>query len=105
MRFKITCEVSETELMKLTSVAKKIIPLYKSQAEAVDIDWIHQNKDMIIGTACTLVWDKYCEDFTNDIVLSKNTFYKLVKRELGLKNKMVRVANDAVRYCFTNKST
>ena len=45
------------------------------------------------------------EDFTNDIVLSKNTFYKLVKHELGLKNKMVRVANDAVRYCFVNKST
>lgn len=105
MRFKVICEVSEPELMKVSSMTKKIIPLYKSHAEAADIDWIHKNKDIIIDSACTLVWDKYCEDFTDDIILSKNTFYKLVKRELGLKNKMVRVATDAVRYCFVNKST
>ena len=105
MIHKCTVEVNETQLNDILPTVKKIIPLYKSQEEAVDIDWIHQNEDMIIGTACTFVWDRYCEAFADDMILSRNAFYKLVRRELGLKNKMIRIANDTVRYCFVSKST
>lgn len=105
MKFKVRCEVTETELIKISSTITKIIPLYKSKADAADVEWIHQNKDIIIGNACMYVWDKYREAFPDDMILSKNIFYKLVKQELELKGQMMKLANDAVRYCFVDKST
>lgn len=105
MIYKCTVEVNETQLNDVLPTAKKIIPLYKSQAEAVDIDWIHQNKDMIIGAACEFVWDLYQSTFFNEMILSRNAFYKLVRHELNVMMKVVRLSCDVVRYCFVSKST
>lgn len=105
MMFKVICEVSEAEFMKLSSIAKKIMPIYKDMPDENDVRWIHDNENNIVGMACVYVWDRYCEAFTNEKILSKNMFYKLVKRELNLKNKMMRLANDSTKYCFVNKST
>lgn len=103
MRFKLTCEVSESEMTDVLPFARKIVPLYKSKAEAADIEWIHENKDNVVNAACTYVWELYCEAFADDMILSKNTFNKLVKRELGLNSKMTRIANDTVKYCFVSQ--
>ena len=102
MRYKITTEISSSELMQYQY--SKIIPQYKSQAEAADIDWIHENKESIIDGVCEYVWDKYNEAFIDDKILSKNNFMKLVKRELNLTCKTVRLTSNSVKYCFVKKS-
>lgn len=101
MKFKVISEVTETELMKLLPTVKKIIPLYKSQAEVADIKWIHENKDMIINSACEFVWDMYCEAFADDMILSRNKFYDLIRSELNLESKMVRFTDDVIKYSFS----
>lgn len=103
MRFKVTCEVSETELMKISSMARKIIPLYKSKAEAADISWIHENKETIVDAACEYIWNLYCEAFTDDMILSRNKFYELIRSELNLESKMVRFTDDVIKYSFARR--
>lgn len=105
MMVKIMCEATQEQMMELLPIAKKIIPLYKSRAEAVDIDWIRRNKDIIVDAACEYVWDMYCEAFANEKILSRNAFYKAVRYELGLKSKLLRIDGDTVKYCFVSKST
>ena len=105
MKFKITCEVTEDQMMKLLPMAKTIIPQYKSRAGIADIDWIRRNKDIIVDAACDYVWDMYYEAFADKKILSRNAFYKAVRYELGLKSKLLRIDGDTIKYCFTNKST
>lgn len=104
MIYKVICEVTEAEFMKLSSIAKKIMPIYKDMPDENDVRWIHENESIIVDTACEYVWDKYCEFFANEKILSKYNFYKLVRYELNLKTTTMRVAHDAVRYCFVSKS-
>lgn len=105
MKYKLTCEVTEDQMIKLMPMTKKIIPLYKLKAGAADIDWVHQNKDIIIDAACEFVWDMYCEAFTDDIILSRNKFYELIRSELNLESKMARFTDNVIKYSFVSKST
>lgn len=102
MRYKITTEISASELSQYQY--NKIIPQYKSQAGAADINWIHENKNIIVDGVCEHVWDRYNHAFVDDKILSKNKFIKLVKTELNLTCKIIRLTENDVKYCFVKKS-
>lgn len=103
MMFQATHEVSENNLPENYT---KIIPKYKTLDDDLtdEINWIYAHEHLITGAACEYVWDLYYKEFVNCKILSKNNFYKLIKKELSLKCKIVRISQDATKYCFAEKS-
>lgn len=103
MMYQVTCEAAENDL---PDSYIRIIPIYKSLKDDLtnEIDWIHTYKDFIVGATCEYIWELYCGEFLDRKILSKNNFYKLVKKELSLEGKIIRMSQDATKYCFTEKS-
>lgn len=98
MKFKVVCESGGNDLYKLLGYAKKISLLYKSKADNVDIEWIHQNVQD--GMACKYVWDKYYNDFYDLKILSKKKLFETIRDELDMTCKTIRTSKTEIKYCF-----
>lgn len=98
MIFKCVIETSE-----IPDGCSKITPVYKSLNDDLtnEIEWIHQHE--IINAVCEYIYDLYCESFKEKKVLTRNSFYKLVRKELPLKSKAIRIGQDNVKRCFVEK--
>lgn len=102
MIYKTIIETSETDLQNVINKSISIRPIYKSLDYDIesDISWIHAHSDMIVGAACEFIWDLYYDDFLDNKILSKLKFYELVRHELNLECKHIRLSSNIVKYCF-----
>lgn len=106
MKFKCTIEITENELKDIMPMVKKIIPVYKTLSDNItsEIDWIKNQRQMILISSCDFVWDKYCEDFYDKKILPKKLFYKLIRHILHCYSKSVRISDDTVKRFFVTKA-
>jgi hypothetical protein len=97
MIFKCISEISEKELD--INKYNKITPIYKKLNDDLtdEIHWIHDN--IIVDVSCEHIWNLYYEAFIEKKILSKHDFYKLIRRELSLKCKVIRIDKNTM-YCF-----
>lgn len=100
MLFRCTSEVAENELYKYEY--KKLIPIYKSLCDNLtdEVTWIHNKANLIVDSACEHVWDLYYDDFIDKKILSKHNFYRLIREELKVKMKVVKISQNATKNCF-----
>ena len=100
MLFECISEVAENELHKYEY--KKLTPIYKSFHDDLsdEINWIDDKTNLIIDSACEHVWDLYYDDFINKKILSKHNFYKLVREQLKVKMKVVKISQNITKNCF-----
>lgn len=102
MIFRCIVDISEKEYIENVEKYKDPTPVYKSYEDDLtkDIIWIHAHKSIIVGAACEFIWDMYYREFINCEILSKYKFYELIKKELNLETKVVKISQDNVKRCF-----
>ena len=102
MIYETVIEMTATELKENLSKCKKIRPVYKLFGDDIqqDISWVRSHSKMIVGAACEFIWDLYYKEFLEHQILSKHRFYELVRRELNLECKLIRLSSNTVKYCF-----
>ena len=103
--YKTQATLTEAQVKHSKISFDKITPVYKTLNDDLtdEIDWINYWEEMILETSCDFVWDRYYDDFHDKKILSRNSFYKLIRQTLHCCSKQVRI-NDAVKYCFVRKS-
>lgn len=110
MMFKMTLQVTQammTHIFKRIKFLKAdVVPMNKTLNDDLteEIEWIDYWSEMISSAPCDFVWDRYYEEFSDKMILSKHNFFKLIKRHLNLKSKTVRIGKDSVKYCFYKPS-
>lgn len=103
MIYRVKCEISRKDIDLILPFAKNITPIYRYEPNESDVTWIHEN--VKAETACEHVWEMYCDTFEGDMILSKYKFYELIRQELNMVTKNMRLTDNSVRYCFISKST
>lgn len=110
MMFKMTLQISEAMmnhiLKRIKFLKANVAPINKTLNDDLteEIEWIDYWSETINGAPCDFVWDKYCEEFSDKMILSKHNFFKLIKRHLNLRSKTMRFDKDNVKYCFYKPS-
>lgn len=107
MKFKVHLTLTEAQLANVKMSFDKIAPAYKSLNDDLteEIEWIRDNRKMIVGAACEFVWELYYTAFYHKKILTKTAFYKLIRDTLAVKNQVIRLSSDSVKTCFVSKST
>lgn len=106
MMFKMTLHVTEAMMnhifKRIKFLKADVVPINKTLNDDLteEIKWIDYWADMISCAPCDYVWEQYYDEFSDKIILSKNNFFKLIKRHLNLRSKTMRLGDDSVKYCF-----
>ena len=97
MIYRVTTEISETELKNLYNYSK-IVPIYKDEPDEDDIYFIQENFN--VGIECETLYEKYCSHFKNELILKKYSFYDLVRQLTDTETKVGRIPGDCSKYRF-----
>lgn len=104
MKYKCNVILTKSQInqLGLSDRLNEFKPEYKSLLDDLekDITWIHNNEKMIVDCVCSAVYEFYCADLIDEKVISRNLFYGLVKRELNLTIKQVRLDENRIKKCF-----
>ncbi len=100
MMYKVTAEITESELKKMYNYTK-IIVLYKDAPDDLDVEFVQNN--FVDGIWCDAFYDMYCEHFMDEHILPKKKFYDLVRNLTETRCKIVRISEGFVKNCFVKK--
>lgn len=105
MILKCVIDISESEYVKDVEKYKEPAPIYKSLEDDLsdEINWIRSHESIIVGAACEYVWYLYYDEFIDKMILSKYKFYEVIKKELSVKMKVIRISQDTVKNCFIDE--
>lgn len=102
MIFRCVVDISESEYVKDIEKYKEPTPIHKSLENDLtdEVNWIHSHESIIIGAACEYIWYLYYDEFIDKMILSKYKFYELIKKELNVETKVVKISQDNIKRCF-----
>ena len=105
MIFRCVVDISESDYVKDMEKYKEPTPIYKSLENDLtdEVNWIRSHESMTVGAACEYIWDLYYKEFIDKMILSKYKFYELIKKELNVEMKVIRIGQDSVKNCFVDE--
>ena len=105
MIFRCVIDISESEYVEDIDKYKEPTPVYKSLESDLsdEVNWIRSHESIIVGAACEYIWDLYYDEFIDKMILSKYKFYELIKKELDVKMRVIRISQDTVKNCFIDE--
>lgn len=99
MRYRVTMEVSETELKRLYDY-ERVIPVYREDVCADDLEFVENHFET--GIVCEEFYDEYTREFENARILKKTDFYRLVQDMTGTVQKINRLTDNTIKNCFSH---
>lgn len=105
MIFRCVVNISKSDYVNDMEKYNEPTPIYKSLENDLtdEVNWIRSHESLIIGAACEYVWDLYYKEFIDKMILSKHKFYELIKKELNVEMKVIRINQDSVKNCFVDE--
>ena len=99
MRYRVTMEVSESELKHLYNY-ERVIPMYREEVCADDLDFVESHFET--GIVCEEFYDEYAKEFENVRILKKCDFYKMVQDMTGTVQKVMQLTDNTIKNCFSS---
>lgn len=94
--YKITVHIPGPEAATIPGAT----PVYKTEAEKAETEWIAANAERIIGAKPALVYDWYCAAYPERMLVRKQTLDAQIRKQLGVKPKTIRITQYTIRaYC------